>query len=133
MIGLMIGGFDLAGGLEGFVGRVIEQRVGQWSADALVEQDEHERRFDALVSETVAVGPSDAFEQAVGFHLAKVLAELGEGVTAGGEAEGGEDGLMNAGAAPSVELGTAVEEHLHQPQHPRVMDLDAGDFWFCRP
>jgi hypothetical protein len=40
---------------------------------------------------------SDAFEQAVGLHFAKVVAELSEGVGSGGQAEGGEDGLMGVG------------------------------------
>jgi hypothetical protein len=61
----------------------MEQGVGQGSADTLVKQDEQERRFDALIGEPIAVGPSDGFEQAVGFPFAKVVAELGEGVAAG--------------------------------------------------
>ena len=62
----------------------MEQRVGQRPADALVEQDEHECGFDPLIGATVAVAASDAFEQAVGFHLAQVVTVLGEGVGAGG-------------------------------------------------
>src|SRR6266849_2766886 len=33
----------------------MKQRVGQWSTEALVEQDEHEGGFDPLIGEAVAV------------------------------------------------------------------------------
>ena len=67
----------------------------------------------------------------MGFHFAKVVAELGEGIGRGGQAEGGEDGVMDVGGAPSVELRAAVEQHLHQPHHAGVVNLDAGDFGFA--
>jgi hypothetical protein len=59
---------------------VVEQRVSQRPADALVEQDEKECGMGPLIGETVAVASSNTFHQAVGFHLAKVIAEWGEGV-----------------------------------------------------
>ena len=56
-------------GLEGFVGPVMEQRVGQRPTDTLVEQDKHESGFGAFVGETVAVAAADAFEQTVSPHF----------------------------------------------------------------
>ena len=53
VIGLVIGGFDWAARFEVFVRPVLEQRVGQWSTDALVEQDEHEGGFGPLIGEAV--------------------------------------------------------------------------------
>ncbi len=96
-IGFVVGGFDWAAGFEGFVGSVMEQRVGQWPTDALVEQDEHECGFDPLIGEAVGIASSDAFEQAMGFQFAQVIAELGEGIGFGGQAERGEDGLIDVG------------------------------------
>ena len=61
-----------------------------------------------FVGEAVEIAASDAFEQAVGLHLAQVIAKLFESVGAGGEAEGGEDSLRDIGGPPSVELCAAV-------------------------
>jgi hypothetical protein len=60
--------------------------------------------------------------------LPKVIAELGESVSAGVKAAGGEDGLMDVGGSPSVELRATVQQHFHQPDHPGVVDPDTGDF-----
>ena len=35
---------------------------------------------------------------------------------------------MDVGGSPSVELRAAVQQHFHQPHHPDIVDLNAGDF-----
>src|SRR6266545_7043114 len=54
-VSLVISSFDFAGRLERLIGSVVEQRVCERPADPLVEQDEDERAFDALVGEAVTV------------------------------------------------------------------------------
>jgi hypothetical protein len=40
---------------------------------------------------------------------------------------------MDVSGAPSVELRNAVQQNLHQPHYPGVLNLDAGGFGFaCR-
>ena len=40
---------------------------------------------------------------------------------------------MDIGGSPAVELRAAMQQHFHQPHHPRVVNLDAGDFGLaCR-
>ena len=57
----------------------MEQRVGQRSADALVEEDEHGSTF-ALFGEAVTVPSAIALQQAVAFQFAQVVAELVQAV-----------------------------------------------------
>src|SRR5436305_8878610 len=69
------------GGERGSTGSAPEKWLrGSRPPDAVVEQDQPERRSDALAGEAVAAGPSDAFQQGMSSHLAKVIAELGEGL-----------------------------------------------------
>ena len=54
------------------------------------EENEESRHADTFGGESVAVRSAGALQQAVGFHLAQVVAELSEGIGLGGEAEGTE-------------------------------------------
>ena len=62
------------------------------------------------------------------FQLAQVVADLVERVASRIERERGEDGLANVWGAPSADLGAGMKEHLHEPDHAGVLDLDPGDF-----
>ena len=91
----MIGGFKLTLGSELRVGLVMEKTVGQGAAQLLVEQHEEQCDFGAFGSEPIGVTVAVALDQAVGFHFAKIVAQLVQAVTLVGEAIGREDGLMN--------------------------------------
>jgi|SRR5437588_1447432 len=64
----------------------------------------------------------------MGFELAQVIAELGQGVFLGAELISGKDGSLDWAGAPSAELSTPVEEDIHETQHTGALDLAAGDF-----
>ena len=113
-------------------GTTVEESVGQGAADTLVKEDEHQSNPDAFFGELVGVSGSVTREQGMGFELAQVITELGEGVGFGAELEGAEDGFMDLGGAPSTQLGTTVEQDFHQAEHAGVLDLDAGDFAVAR-
>jgi hypothetical protein len=76
---------------------MIEQRVRERSADALVEEDEHQGNFGPLVGEAVKITLAVPFQQTVGFQLAEVVAPLSKGISAGRQAKAGENDLMDIG------------------------------------
>jgi len=58
----------------------------------------------------------------VAFELAQVVAQLVKAVSFLGEAEGGEDGLVDLFGGPAA----GVQENLEEADDARVVDLDAG-------
>jgi hypothetical protein len=63
-------------------GTTVEESVGQGAADTLVKEDEHQSNPDAFFGELVGVTGSVTREQGMGFELAQVITELGQGVAA---------------------------------------------------
>jgi hypothetical protein len=87
VVGLAVGGLDFRQRGVGLSRAALEEAVGQRTADALMEKHKEQGRAGSLVSETIGLAPSITFEQAVAFHLAQVIAQRGEGVSFGSEAE----------------------------------------------
>ena len=50
---------------------MMEAAVGEWAAEALVEEQEQERDVDAFGSETVGIASAIALEKSVTFQLAE--------------------------------------------------------------
>ena len=55
MIGAVVGGFEFAGGAMGGVGRMMETAVGQWTAQALVKEQEEQGNLDAFYGQAVGI------------------------------------------------------------------------------
>ena len=92
----------------------------------LVEEHEEEGDFDALGGEPVGVACTIALDQSVGFHFAQIVAELVQAVALGGQTKVDQEGLMELFGAPTTDHGAPVQQNFHQPDHPGVVDLDAG-------
>lgn len=65
--------------------------------------------------------------QAMSFHLAEIVAELGEGVGRGLESKGFEKSLMEIPSAPSRDAGAGMDEHFHEAGQAGIMDFDSWD------
>ena len=70
-------------------GFAMEEAIGHGSADALMEENEHEGNPKAFCGKAVGVAMAIALEQGVGFEFAKVVAKLGKGVAMRGKLVGG--------------------------------------------
>ena len=59
-------------------------------------------------------------------ELAEVVTQLIQAVRFLGDAESGEDRLVNLFGGPAADVVAAVEENLQQPDDPGLMDFDAS-------
>jgi hypothetical protein len=128
----VIDSFDFNGGSGTASGFVIKQAVSQGAADALVKQDEHGGHSDSLFGEAVGVVFVYPLQEAVAFHLAKVITELIEGVVLGRKGKGRRQGLPDLDGTLTDYLWAAVEQHFHEANHAGVLDLNAGYFAFAQ-
>ena len=128
----LIGSLQFGSGHVGLGGFAVEEAIGEWAADALMEEDKHEGDANAFFGEAVGIAMAVAFEQGMGFEFAQVIAQLSKGVALRSELVGGEDGLMDLRGTPAAELGAAMEQDFHETEHTGVVDLDTRDFAFSR-
>ena len=125
-VGAVIGGFEPAGGLVMGVGAVMEAAVGERAAEPFVEEEKEQRNLNPLGGETVGVAGAVTLDQRVALELAQVVAELVEAVSAVGEVEGGENGVVDLLGRPAADVAAAMEQHFEQADDAPVVDLDAG-------
>src|SRR6266581_2588432 len=95
LVGFVISGFDLAVRTVGGIGLVVESAVGQRTTEAFVKEQKQECDLYAFCGELVSIPGAVAFQQAVTFQFAQIVAELVQPVGAGGELERGEYGLVD--------------------------------------
>ena len=86
-VGFVVGGLEFRPRCVGWSWVPAEEAVSERTADALMEKDKEQGDAGALVSEAIGVAVTVAFEQPVSLDLTEVIAQLGEGVRGGSEAE----------------------------------------------
>ena len=126
LVGLVIGSFEFAVRLVLGIRLVMEATVGEWTAEALVEEQEEERDLHALSGEPVGIATAIALEQPVAFQLAQVIAELVQTVSLGRKIKGGENGFVDLLGSPAAHGRAPVQENLQQADDTDVLDTDAG-------
>ena len=127
IVSLVEGGFEFAFRACSGVGLVMKEAVGEGSAELFVEEHEQEGDFGSFVGEPVGVTLAVAFNQAVRFHLAQIVTELIQPIAVGGDGESSEDGAADIFGSPAAHGCTAVQEDLHQADHPGVVDFNTGE------
>jgi len=123
----VVGGLDFRRGLGAANWPVMKQARGEGAADALVKKHKHGGDANSLVGEVVGVMLAHPLQQAVGFHLAQIIAELIAGVGLRGKSKGCSDGFSDLEGTPAVQLWSPVEQDFHEANHARVLDADARD------
>ena len=109
LISFVIGRFQLGVGLMGRMGLVVKAAVGQRLADALVEEKKQQGDLDAFGGKPVAVAGAVALKQAVAFEFTQIVAELVDSIGFVGEAERGEEGLVDLLGRPTSGLSSATK------------------------
>jgi len=104
----------------------MEAAVGQRAAESLVKEQKQQRDMHAFGGETVGVATAIAFQQAVPFELAQIVAELVQPVALCRELKGSEDGFMSLFGCRAADGVAAMQQDFQQTNNPGVLDFD---FW----
>ena len=109
----MKGGVKFGVGSKSVVRSVVKERGSQGTAQALVKEDQEDGNLHTLVGQVRGVTVAVALEQAVGSHLAQVIAQLMEAIARRSQGLGAEESRVNLVGGPAGQTGPAVEEDLH--------------------
>lgn len=80
----MIGGLQFAVWTMLRIGLVVKPAVGQGTTQAFVKKQEEQGHLDTLLRESIGIASAIAFEQAVPFQFAQIVAKLVQSVAFAG-------------------------------------------------
>jgi len=125
MIRVVIGGFDLAGGCEGFIRAVAEQRVGQGPQTRLWNRRNMSTALVPVSVSRISNSRVRSVPTNRGLSFCEGHDEVVTGCRCWQTAEGGRDRRRNVGRSPAVELPAAMEEQCIN----RILRVS----WICMP
>ena len=99
----------------------------QRSEEPEAELDEQDAETRSSCGEAIAAGRAHPLDQSFGAELPEVIAELGQPVGLRGELVTLQHAGVQVRSGPVGDETTGLEEYLQQPEHPIIMQADAGD------
>lgn len=106
----------------------LEKGIGNRATDAFMKEKKEKRGLNPFFREAIAVVWEFPLNQAMGFHLTEIVAELGERIGMRLEPKGFEKRLMEITRSPRGDAGTGMDEHLHETDQAGIVDFDSWDF-----
>ena len=106
---------------------MVKEAVGKRAAELFMEEREHEGDLGSFLGEPVGIAFAVAFQQCVRFQFAEIVAKSIESVSVGSDSEGSKHGGVDVFCSPATHRCAAVQQNLHESDHARVVDFDAGE------
>lgn len=125
-VSLVIRGLEFAVGPVGCVRFMVKAAVGERTTKALVKEQKQQRQIDTLGGQATGVAASVALDEPLPFEFSQIVTELVESVLFRGDLTGGEDCLVDLLGGPATDGAAVMQQNLQQPDHPGVVDFDAG-------
>lgn len=104
----------------------MKEAVGKRTADAFMEEDEHEADLDAFVSEAIGVVMTIAHDQSPRLHLSEIIPELCDRVVVCGQSVACEDPCVKRSGGEAPDLASGMEKDFHEAHHAGILNFDAG-------
>ena len=105
----------------------MSDHADEWAEEACAELDQQHAELQADWSQTIAAGLPDTLHQTFRAELAEIIAKLAETVVVGWELMPSDDAGVQLTGGPVVDETARIQHCLQQPDHPIVMQLQAGD------
>jgi len=92
------------------IGPMVKTTVGERTAQTFVKEEEEQGDLDTLCCELIGIAAAIAFQQAMAFQFAQIVAKLVQSVGFRGELKRGQNGLMDLFGGPAADSAAAMQQ-----------------------